>query len=168
MKTLKNHRKLLMNGTDRSSLYILILAGSIVLAPVAMVMYFILKAKAKKSLEELYTLEKELDEHYAQYVKKRSELEYYNQDINVLTNKPSLYSYYELLDSLENSIFLIKEKMNTFNSKLMFVKNLFVLKIKDQILEKNVTKYEFNHDSELADIALTKNKIYKKFENINN
>jgi hypothetical protein len=155
-----------MNSTDKSSIYILILAGSIVMAPVAMVMYFILKAKAKKSLEEMYTLEQELENHYAHYLKKRSELEYHNQDVDRLTDKSSLYTYYELLDSVENSIFLIKEKMNMFNTKLMFVKNLFVLKVKDQILEKNVTKYEFNHDLELADIELTKKKIYKRFETL--
>lgn len=156
-----------MNSNDKTSFYILVLAASVVLLPVAIIMFFILKTKAKRSLEEMYTLEKELDNHYATYLKKRSEMEYNNANVEKLSDKNALYTYFELLDSVENSIFLIREKLDSFESKMFFVKSLFVLKIKDDILEKNVTKYRFNHDSELATIESTKKRIYEKFGMIN-
>lgn len=156
-----------MNNNDKTSLYILCLAATIILLPVAVIMFFVLKSKAKKSLEEMYTLEKELDNHYSNYVKKRSEMEYNNANVDKLTEKNALYSYFELLDAVENSIFLIREKLESFESKMFFVKSLFVLKIKDDILEKNVSKYRFNHESELATIESTKKRIYEKFGMLN-
>ena len=156
-----------MNNNDKTSFYILVLAASVVLLPVALIMFFVLKSKAKKSLEEMYTLEKELDNHYANYVKKRSEMEYNNANVDKMTEKNALYSHFELLDSVENSIFLIREKLESFESKMFFVKSLFVIKVKDAILEKNVTKYRFNHDQELATIESTKKRIYEKFGVIN-
>lgn len=156
-----------MNNNDKTSLYILILAGTVVLAPIAIIMFFVLKSRAKKSLEEMYTLEKELDNHYSHYVKKRSEMEYNTDSVSKITDKNSLYSYFELLDAVENSIFLIREKLDAFESKMFFVKSLFVLKIKDAILDTNVNKYRFNHNEELATIASTKKRIYEKFEAIN-
>lgn len=156
-----------MNNNDKTSFYILVLAASVVLLPVALIMFFVLKSKAKKSLEEMYTLEKELDNHYAHYVKKRSEMEYNNANVDKMTEKNALYSHFELLDAVENSIFLIREKLDSFESKMFFVKSLFVIKVKDAILEKNVTKYRFNHDQELATIESTKKRIYEKFGVIN-
>lgn len=156
-----------MNNNDRSSLYILILAGTIVLLPVAIVMFFLLKAKAKKSLEEMYVLDKELENHYSNYIKKRSEMEFHISNVDHMTDKNALYNYFELLDSIENSVFLIREKLEMFESKMFFVKSLFVLKIKDAILENNVNKYQFNHDEELSRIEATKKQIYQKFETIN-
>jgi hypothetical protein len=156
-----------MNNNDKTSFYILVLAASVVLLPVALIMFFVLKSKAKKSLEEMYTLEKELDNHYANYVKKRSEMECNNANVDKMTEKNALYSHFELLDSVENSIFLIREKLDSFESKMFFVKSLFVIKVKDAILEKNVTKYRFNHDQELATIESTKKRIYEKFGVIN-
>jgi len=156
-----------MNNNDKTSLYILVLAGTVVLLPIAVILFFILKTKAKKSLEEMYTLEKELDNHYSNYVKKRSEMEYNTANVEKINDKNSLYSYFELLDSVENSIFLISEKLDSFESKMFFVKSLFVLKIKDAILETNVNKYRFNHEQELATIEATKKRIYEKFGVIN-
>lgn len=156
-----------MNSNDKTSFYILVLAASIVLLPVALIMFFVLKAKAKKSLEDMYTLEKELDNHYSNYIKKRSEMEYNNNNVEKMTDKNSLYSYFELLDVVENSIFLIREKLDSFESKMIFVKSLFVLKIKDDILERNVNKYRFNHDEELSNIEATKKRIYQKFGAMN-
>lgn len=156
-----------MNNNDKTSFYILVLAATVVLLPVAIIMFFVLKTKARKSLEEMYTLEKELDNHYSNYVKKRSEMEYNTSNVEKLMDKNALYSYFELLDAVENSIFLIREKLDSFESKMFFVKSLFVLKIKDDILEKNVNKYRFNHDSELATIEATKKRIYEKFGLLN-
>lgn len=154
-----------MENKDNSSFYIIACTMTVVFIPIALIMYFILKSKAKKTLEEMYTIEKSLADDYDYYLKKRALLEH-NKTMNI-SDQESLFNQFELLDDVANAAYLIKEKISDFDSKLFFVKGLSVMKVKDQILEKDYSKYRFNHDAELSSIKADKTKLYRHFESLN-
>jgi len=154
-----------MNNNDTTSKCIMLFAASIFLIPVAIILYIMLKKKATISINSMYLLEKDLVTYYEHYINKKSLFEH-NKTV-VERNKEDLYSQFEILDDLEVSIFLIKDKMGDFDNHYKFVKNLSVMKIQDTILEKDYSKYRFNYSDELSNINHIKKKIYKKFESLN-
>lgn len=140
----------------------------LLLFPAGFVYYILLKKKSKKVLEKAYSLEKELDNHYKTFESTKT------QALDSVTTvdhfktkeekKDFLYNKYELLDKLENTVFLISTKMDTMKEHVVFLSTMRFIKINDKILEKDLSHYKINSGDLFSQIEQKKKEIYNQFK----
>lgn len=158
-----------MKNQDNAALFLIGMTMTVVLIPFAIIFYLYLKSKSKKFLEESYTLEKEIEKHFKSYldIKKGIDTEEKNlSSFDKSNNKlyiEQMYSYYENLDKLDINIILIGEKMEIFLEKINFLKTMKIIRIKDDIIDKDFSKYNINANNELVVLAGKKKQVYELF-----
>lgn len=140
----------------------------LLLFPVGCVYYVILKKKSKKVLEQAYSLEKELENHYKSFESiKENALSNVVSPEHLKTKedkKDFLFNKYELLDKLENTVFLISTKVEKIKDHVDFLSTMKFVKINDKMLEKDLSHYDINSGSLLSTIEQRKKEIYNHFK----
>ncbi len=154
-----------MNKNDSAALFIIGSAMTIVLIPFGLIYYLYLKSKSKRILEEAYKIEKDLENSLKFYIDVDSKFK--NLSIININTKEELYFYFELLDKKEYFSKSLMVNYNILKDKINFLDSMKILRFKDEILEKDFSKYDMNFNYIFTNIEFNKNNVYKLFRHFN-
>lgn len=151
---------------DPSDSLLGVFALYLIAVPFIITLYFFIKSKKKKTLTIIEKLDREIEKHSFDYNKKLAAYKTY--DKLIIRNKEEFFNFYDLISSLERSIYILEKKTIEIKKNIDFINKFGSKKDKanQNIFEKDYDSILDNRASVQNNINIDKEMLFNNFKEL--